>query len=415
MLNTIRRIWRKFFSKSRKINNEPLNRVSLIVIVLIDIFILVNVFNGLGDIAAWYLSPSQGYPCYEQWQNYRNQKSENRDYQTMTETLSYYDHQPNLEQIYREAQNNHLGQVSTTCLQYAQYQDQVNTNENRKIIKDIEQKKEQVNKLEAANVKIRSQYDSGLLEKIAGQNPEQSINSVAPEKAKQELQQNNRRIAELKKQISALENQLVTKPESRKFLNFLKDKNQFQQLENNYQQATSWYPTIQTGFQFLFLIPLIVLALSVHKLAERREYGLVSLISWHLLVIFFIPLIIKVFEFLQVGIILEKIINVIRAILGGLLFLVNYIYIILIPLVGFGIIQLFQKVILNTKLQAVRRVQQSRCINCAKKIRHYDAHCPHCGYYQYTECPNCHNLTYKYLPHCHHCGSPQDVSQSVES
>lgn len=42
MFARIRRLVNQFFSKSRKINNEPLNRVSLIVIILIDIFILVK-------------------------------------------------------------------------------------------------------------------------------------------------------------------------------------------------------------------------------------------------------------------------------------------------------------------------------------------------------------------------------------
>ncbi|GAB1539783.1 hypothetical protein NUACC21_24500 [Scytonema sp. NUACC21] len=50
MLARIRRLLRQFFSKSRTINNEPLNKVSLIVIILIDIFILINVFTGLDDM-----------------------------------------------------------------------------------------------------------------------------------------------------------------------------------------------------------------------------------------------------------------------------------------------------------------------------------------------------------------------------
>jgi predicted RNA-binding Zn-ribbon protein involved in translation (DUF1610 family) len=204
----------------------------------------------------------------------------------------------------------------------------------------------------------------------------------------------------------------VTKPESIKFLAFLQNDNKFQPVEVNYQQASFWYPSIQLAFQALFLLPLILVALSVHNFTQRREYGLISLISWHLLVIFFLPLILKIFEFLQVGILFTFIFDILRTILGGLLFLVSYVYILVIPLLGFVIIQLFQKVILNTKAQAVRRVQDSRCINCAKKIRHNDKYCPHCGYYQYIECANCHNLTYKYLSHCHHCGTFQDSSHN---
>lgn len=412
MFNKITRVWRQFFSKSRKINNEPLNKVSLVVIIVIDIFILINVFTGLDDISRWHTSPSQAYPCYSQWEDYRRQTNTDKDYEIITSSLSPTNIQPSQEEIYLQAQERHLGKVSPTCLQYAKYQDNINIPANQQIIKNIDQKQTQVSQLEQSNSNIRAQYDSTLLETIAGQPREQSINSVSAAKAKQELEKNNQTISKIKQEIDLLKNKLVTKPESINFLTLLTDDNKFNQLQANYQQASFWYPSIQLTFQSLFLVPLILVALSVHNLAQRREYGLISLISWHLLIIFFIPLLLKIFTFLQVGALFTFILNILSTILGGLLFIISYVYILLIPVLGFAIIQLFQKVILNTKSQAVRRVQNSRCVNCAKKIRHHDKYCPHCGYYQYIECQNCHNLTYKYLPHCHHCGSVQDLSNS---
>ena len=67
MFTTIRHALNQFLKKSRTIKNEPLNKVSLIVVILVDIFILVNVFTGLNDISQWPISPAQSYPCYEQW------------------------------------------------------------------------------------------------------------------------------------------------------------------------------------------------------------------------------------------------------------------------------------------------------------------------------------------------------------
>ena len=145
---------------------------------------------------------------------------------------------------------------------------------------------------------------------------------------------------------------------------------------------------------------------------ERKRYGLISLISWHLLVIFFIPLILKIFEFLQIGPLFELLLDFISFLLGGLLFLISYVYILLIPLVGFAIIKFFQKFVFNAKIQAASRVQKSRCLKCAKKIRLHDSYCPHCGFYQYVECENCHHLTYKNLPYCKECGSSQEERNS---
>ncbi|MEH2178109.1 hypothetical protein [Nostoc sp.] len=408
MFARIRQILSQFFSKSRTINNEPLNQVSLIVIIIIDIFILINVFTGLDDISRWHISPIEAYPCYSEWQNYRTKTTKDKDYEIVRLSLSSYtNNQFNFRQNYQQAEAGHLGKVSQTCLQYADYKDKINNPEKQQIIKTIDQKQAKISKLEQANSTIKSQYDSTLLEKIAGQSREQSINQVSAEKAKRALEENNRQISTLKQENFTLKNELLAKPESINFIAFLKDDNRFQEVDKGYQQSSFWYPSIQLGFQSLFLLPLILIALSVHKFAQRRGYGLVSLISWHLLVIFFIPLIVKIFEFLQIGAIFRFLFDIVSAIFGGLLFLINYVYILLIPIIGFGIIQFFQKFVFNAKVQAASRVQKSRCVNCAKKIRHLDTYCPHCGYYQYIECQNCHNLTYKHLSYCKHCGTSQ--------
>lgn len=410
MLARIRRLLSQFFSRSRTINNEPLNKVSLIVLILIDIFILINVFAGLDDISRWHISPTQAYPCYSEWQNYRAQTNKDKDFEIINKVLpdnvTTHTTQPSLKQ-YQQNASEHLGDISNICLNYAKAKDKVKNSENIQTIQTIDQKQAEISTKEKSNRQIRAQYDSTLLEKIAGQTPQRSINKVGPEKAKQQLDQNNRQIATLKQEISTLKKELLAKPEITNFLAFLDNNEQFIEVKQNYEQASLWYPSIQLAFQSLFLLPLILFALLIHNFAQRQRYGLIALISWHLLVIFFIPLVIKVFEFLQVGAIFEFLFKIIETIFGGLLFLVSYLYILLIPLIGFGIIKFFQKIVFNPKIQTAKRVQNSSCIKCAKKIKPNDSYCPHCGYNQYVECPNCNNLTYKHLPYCKQCGTSQ--------
>jgi hypothetical protein len=413
MFARIRRLLSQFFSKSRTINNEPLNKVSLVVIILIDIFILVNVFAGLDDISRWYINPGDAYPCYSDWKTYQTQIDKNRDFDVMRSSLTYSaNSQFSFQKTYQLAEVGHLGSVSATCLDYASYKDKINNSANQTTLKTINQKNTTIEQLSQKNQTIQSQYDSALLEKIAGQPRGQSINLVGAEKAKQEIDNNNLKIAALKQDISSLKKQLLEKPESTNFLKFLKDKERFEEVEKGYKQASFWYSTLQFAFQTLFLLPLILAALLIHRLAQRRGYGLAALMSWHLLVIFCIPLIFKVFEFLQVGVLFQSIADLVTALLGGLLFLVSYLYILIIPLLGFGIIKFFQNFVFNPKVQAANRVQKSRCVRCAKKIRQQDSYCPHCGYYQYMECPNCHELTYKHLSHCKHCGVVQNLDHA---
>lgn len=415
MFTKIRNFLNQAFDNSRKVNNEPLNKMSLIVIIIVDIFILVNVFTGLDDISRLYLSPTEIYPCYSEWSSYQKDTTSDKDFQLIRKAIPPNDFQFDFQARYKQVELGHLGKVSEVCLKYASLKDNLNNPENQQIITNINRKQGEISSLEQANRTIRNQYDSTLLEKIAGQSPDNSINQVGAEKAKQELDKNTQRIATLKQEISVLKQEVIKKSNSVDLLALIKDQRQFNTVQSSYQSASFWYPTIQFLFQSIFLAPLIIIALFVHRQSQRRGYGLVALISWHLLVIFLIPLLLKVLEFLQAGVIFRFLVDIFAKIFGGLLFLVNYLYIFLVPVFGWVLIKLFQKVVFNRKHQAAKRVEKSQCINCGKKIKSFHAHCSHCGYYQYVECHHCHELTYKKLPYCYHCGTEQNVNEEVGS
>ncbi len=413
MFTRIRRVLSRLFDRSRTINNEPLNKLSLIVIILVDLFILTNVFTGLNDISRWHLSPSEAYPCYAEWDSYRTEKAIDKDYNFVSKAVSIknknadpYDTyvNVNLGEKYNRDTKDRLGSISNICLEYAGSRDKINTPDNQKILTAIDRQQADIAKLTSANQNIKNQYDSSLLEKIARQQRDRSINQIGAEKAKQTLEQNNLKISTLTKETNALKNILIAKPESAAFISLLRDNNKFTPLKNGYEQASFWYPSIQFGFQFAFLFPLIFGAFVINSFAQRRGYGLIALITWHLLVIFLIPLLFKVFEFLQIGAIFKFISDIIHTLFGSLLFLVSYIYILLVPLVGFGIIKVFQEFVFNSKIQTAKRVQKSQCVNCARKIRPSDRYCPHCSHYQLSECQSCHQLTYQGLPYCNQCG-----------
>ncbi|MGB3138163.1 MAG: hypothetical protein WBG38_19275 [Nodosilinea sp.] len=409
MFTRVRRRLLRFFRQARTVNNEPVNRASLAVIILIDLFVLFNVFSGLDDIGRWPLSPNQAYPCHNPWASYRNSQ-DNRGYDSLRAVMRFRD-EPEFSWAadYRRAAAGHLGQVSPLCLDYAATADGLNTSENRQLLDDLDQVQSSIATLEQENQTIRSQYDSTLLEQIAGQPQDQSINRVEAAQARATLERNDASLSQLRQQQSTLQTQLTQTPTSQQFLNLLSNDGQFQPLDRGLQQASFWYPTVQLLFQSLFLLPLAGLAWAAYRTAERRDYGLVALQSWHLLVIFCIPLVVKLFETLQFGALFGWLAQVIVPLFGGLLFLINYFYILLVPLVGYGMIKFFQKVVLNPRLQVAGRVQNQKCIRCAKKLHRGDAHCPHCGYHQNVECHHCHQTTYRYLPYCRRCGTGQEL------
>lgn len=407
MFTKLCRFLRRFLHRTRTVNNEPLNQVSLIVVILIDIVILSNVFIGLNDIAHWHISPTHAYPCYNEWRSYRDQTAGNKDFEIVRQAASPG---PTTAQLhYQQGEADRIGQVSAVCRQYGEAEDAIRAADVGAILQGLEQKGSAIATLKSTNSQIRGEYDSTLLEEIAGQPRDQSINQVGAAQAKATLAENEAKIEALDAEILALKNELLAQPESAAFLALLEQDDRFQTVEQGYNKADFWYPSIQLVLQAIFLVPLILAALAAYTVAQRKHYGLIALISWHLLVIFFIPLILKVFEFLQMGVIFTIVFDIVGALFGRLLFLVSYIYILLIPFVGFGVIKFAQRFVFNPKLQAAGRVQNSRCVKCAKKIKAHDAHCPHCGYHQHRECGHCQQLTYRYLPYCNHCGTAQSA------
>ena len=416
MFSRFFRFIRRFFNKSRKINHEPINKASLIVIILVDLFILANVFAGLDDIGRWPLSPQQAYPCQSQWESYRDSTDSNKDYNFVDRAVgmpAYQNGSVNIntnELRYLENAEDHLGEVSEICLQYKQVHDAVRTTGNIEVSKRINDTSAEIDSFRRKNAEIRSQYDSTLLEEIAGQPRDRSINNVEAAQARTEIESGERAIAEREQTLAELKENLINTTESQTFLALLNDDDAFASVDGGYSRARFLHPSIVIFFQALFLLPLFAITLAIHRLAQRKNYGYVALISWHLLAIFSIPLIVKVFELLNAGFLLQWFADITYAIFGQLRFLFNYVQILLIPLVGFGIIKFFQKVVFNTRLQAANRVQKMQCIRCAKRIRKHDIHCPHCQYEQYQECTNCHNLTYRHLSYCKHCGTSQPIN-----
>ena len=138
MLSRLRRSLRRFFNKSRQINHEPINKVSLIVIIIVDLFILFNVFAGLDDISRWPLSPQQAYPCQSSWQLHRQSTAEDKDYNIIREAITPDDPFFQQGQLgYAQLAEGHLGRVSEVCLAYEQAQTGIDTPENKQLAKRI--------------------------------------------------------------------------------------------------------------------------------------------------------------------------------------------------------------------------------------------------------------------------------------
>ncbi|HEY9701473.1 MAG TPA: zinc ribbon domain-containing protein [Allocoleopsis sp.] len=406
MISFLKKIGKNIIRKSTHLQQTPINKVSLVILIIIDIFVLSNVFIGLGSISAWPLNPSEELPCFTSYQIYHTSGNKNpfelnvTTIQNLTNPNPYY---PSVKRGKR------LGKVSNLCTNYAKLEQEVkNTETIKKLNTEINQLNDKVSSLEYNIKTLKSQYDSTLLEKIAKQDPKKSINQAKADDIKGKIDNLNQEIINKRKEITDKKNKLIQHPSSVNYLKVLADSAEYDRINKAYQSVAFWYPNKLFVLQILFLFPLIIIGYFWHTKSTAKNQGLQSLISWHLLLIFCIPLIFKFFEFIQFGNLVRVVIDVILVLVGGLQFIASYLLIVIIPLIGFGLIKFMQTFIANPQVQAKKRIQLQRCINCNFKLQLGDEFCPNCGFNQYVECTNCHHKTYKFTTYCRSCGEKTD-------
>jgi hypothetical protein len=412
MLAFIKRLFRQLIRRSTYVQHESINVASIIILVLIDIFVLFNVFSGLDNIAQLPLSPQEEFPCFSAYQTYQNSKQRDT-FNLNAETIENLIVAPSeFPSLLNRRESGRLGKVSTQCTDALRLSKDINSANNLKLKKSINQDRIAISKLNQEIATLQRQYDSTLLEKIAGQSSQKSINQASADQVKPKIEANQSKISTKKKLILEKQTQLVQQASSESYLKLLNDSFKYRAIEANYRSARFWHPNKQILLQALFLLPLISLAYFINAAATQKQKGVLALISWHLLLIFCIPLLIKFFEFIQFGNLLGFVIEGLTALLGGLLFISNYLLIFIIPLAGFGLIKFLQRFVFNPKIQARNRIQNIRCINCNFKLTAGDAFCLSCGFNQFLDCPHCYEKTYKFTRFCKHCG--HDLERTLQ-
>jgi hypothetical protein len=409
ILSFIKNIFNKLIQKSTQIHHEPINKISIVILIFIDVFVLMNVFSGLWSISAWPLNPSEELPCYAPYERYQTDNRKG----TFEFNASTIENIINEQNLYLKSSVNlskRLGNPSNLCTEYTRLEKEIASTDNIQLKKSIDIDRNKISSLNQENQTLQRQYDSSLLEKIAGQSRQKSINIASSDQAKSKIDANNESIKQKKEQVKEKQTRLIKGSISEAYLKLLGDGSKYSEIKSAYQSAVFWHPNKILLLQILFLLPLIVIAYVWHTFSNRKNKGLQSLLSWHLLLIFCIPLLIKFFEFIQFGNIVSTILLSITSLLGGLLFIASYGLILIIPLFGFGLIKFLQAFIFNSRVQARNRIQKVRCIRCNSKLRLGDEFCPFCGFEQYVDCASCHQKTYKLANFCNTCGHPQENS-----
>ena len=387
----------KFRTNLTSLDDQPLGKAALVIIIFLDIFILVSIFNGLDAHTNQLSSPDVYIPnsCREivinrQWNptNRLDQLSQI----IISSSSSYYRDEDKKKERH------------PVCAPYVDIFDQIkNDKALASIVEERNKSEHEVTELQRAIDNLKVTYDTSLLEAIAKQ--QESRTKV--DATRKDFQEKTSALNVLKARIVSLERTVNNDTKVKLLwekLEGIKEQDR-QTLITELRTLNYWFPVKKLGMQLIFLLPLFVVFYAWNNTSIRKNRGLQTLVSSHLLGISFIPILCKIIETVY-DIIPKKLLKTLIYLLESLKLVAiwHYLVIALAVSAALFLIYIFQKKLFSREKLIVRRISKGECQQCGKRLPDGSPACPFCGFAQFKPCGNCSKLMHVHGQFCRECG-----------
>src|SRR5665647_632691 len=269
------------------LDDQPLGKAALVIILFLDIFILISIFNGLYEHTRQLSSPDEYIPstCREIVIN-RHWNATNRT--------------DNLSQIIISSSNSYYRldakkkEQHPVCAPYTNLLDQI---QNDKaligIFEDRNKSEREAKELQRAIAGLKGAYDTSLLETIAKQENQTKVSAT-----KEDFQHKTSALNILKTRIAALDQTIDSNAKIKLLwerLQGLQEQDR-QTILTDMRTLHFWYPVKKLAMQMLFLLPLLAVFYVWNSVSIKNNRGLQVLVSAHLVGVSFIPILCKTLE-----------------------------------------------------------------------------------------------------------------------
>ena len=384
------------------INSRPIGKTVLIIVLFLDLFILGSLFQGLSDHTSQLVSPDEYIPGYcrnividEDW-------SESDRLIRIAELASAY----RGRYTYTNGQDE-VAIVHPVCTPISKLMLSIKNDKSlaTKLSTFLRYRKS-TNQFSSELERTRAAYDTSLLEDIAAQNAgERPVVAIKRQVTDLTGQLNNLAGEEAASRASLLQNEKVQ--ELFNIIDASSNKNREILLEA-LRYANFWAPVKRLGMEMIFLLPLIAIFYfwNSKSLSANRPYQ--SLVSSHLLVVVFIPVLFKVLE-LVYEILPKKLLKEVFELLQSFNLVALWHYV----LMGAGIaaalalIYVMQQKIFSQEKIVQKRIAKGQCQNCGVHVPGENNACSRCGFQQFRRCTTCDKSTFVYGKYCRECGASE--------
>jgi len=372
-----------------RVNQEPLSKLALIVILFLDVFVLVNLFIGVSKQGNQVTTPEEyvPYTCRtllldethdtSPWESrYRNLKSKILE--------QGYDHNPysgklggsayDVQIAHKKEIQHHLCQKLDEKVSALRANDLL-----AKKFRDIDVLTKKISDLERDIKNYEGSYDTLLLERIAEQEDQYSITQSKATQVKRDIQTTEQAIAQTEMQLRLLQSQIDNTPGIRDFWGFRSGNKSV--LESDYKSIHFWYPVKRFGAKGIFLLPLFLIFFFWHnRNAHKTREGIALFLSSHLLVVTAIPIFWELL-YLVLQLIPQTFLRNIFIILEAWNLGALWYYILIFGgiLGAIFLVWIIQKKFFSKKRVYLKRLEKGQCYKCGRKLPPHCHFCPFCG------------------------------------
>ena len=397
MKNRLKLLRKRLTSISQE---EPLNKLSLATIILLDLFVLSLIFAGLNEHTQQLTTvneymPSQARNIFIEQAWLPDTRVAKLEALILAERNNYhYDY----EGLFKERKLKIMHPASARLFRQISALSQDATI--RELFLQRQKAVAEQTKIEEIFDKAKKSYDTQLLENIANASKSGASEiATTAQRHKQKLEMLSAEIAKVEERIQAQAGVQklwqVTAPDEAVRARIIADYKRFQ----------FWFPVKELGWQLIFLLPIFWLFYVWSVRSVRKDNPIQTLMASHLLVIATLPIIIKVIE-LVVEIIPKHFFKKIFELLQAMHLMALWHYFVILAVIGIGLLLVYciQRKVFNQQQVVQKRLMKGACIVCNKKLPTNARFCPFCGRVQVMECSACKQATPIGGAFCVHCG-----------
>jgi len=387
-------------------NEEPLNKLSLAVIILLDIFVLSLLFSGLDDHSAQLTSPKEYLP-QEARSVFIDQDWSGSSRLTRLQELVLRDRKNysyRYDSIFEDDRLQQMHPISRDF--FEQVKALAKDKDVQSLFVARQKKVSEKQKLVRVQDKTKRAYDTLLLEQVANQ--EQKGEAEAIRNRSQDLTQ---QIEQLTKDLAEIAQEINANASVQKLWEFTNSSETTRQVViDDFNRFERWYPLRELFWQLLFMLPIFVILYFWSGRSLKKDHRIQTLVASHLVVVAAIPILLKVIEIvvdLIPGYFFRNLFKMLKAL--HLIAIWHYLVIAIAIGVGIFFIYLIQKKIFSREKLMEKRLSKGSCIRCNKALPCGAAVCPFCGTPQMEACRKCQKSTPVGGAFCIHCGEKKTV------